>query len=271
MCAEYELRKNKNSIQEALQLELGGQISGQTGGQTGGQIDRKIDENPGDDFPYRRRIRLFQDAPIVKSVDDSMQMVQMSFSLKPASLKYATFNARLLDFDERQNKVTRIFDKPTWKEPFTKGRCLIPMDGFIEPIYHGAHAGEMVEFHDHRERLLLAAGLCAVSRDPKTGTDYAGFSIIMHTPDEKVQSEGHHRTPVFLENSSCEDWLLGDMSPEERFDFLLKKRQELELLVRTDRKMARGWEKRVPTIEAKFEKEKNTEKMIDTWLERGRS
>ena len=247
MCAEYEIRKNERSIEESLQLEL-----------------------EGGDFPYRNRVKLFGAAPVLTGVDGAIQMREMQFSLKPAFCKYSTFNARLLNFDESRNTVTRIFEKPTWRQPFQKSRCLIPMDGFIEPIYHGEHAGEMVEFLDRNDGLLLAAGLWAKSTDPKEGRDYVGFSIIMHTPDAKVQKVGHHRTPLFLPRAAAENWLMGDISQEERFEYLLKQRQALDLLVRCERKMAHGWEKRIAQVESKFAAEKNSEAMIESWLKKDR-
>ena len=243
MCAEYEIRKNKQAIEESLQQEF-----------------------EGGDFPYQKRVKLFGAAPVLTGAHGVIQMIEMRFSLKPAFFKYSTFNARLLDYDERRNSVTRIFEKPTWRQPFQSGRCLIPMDGFIEPIYHGEHAGEMVEFRDRSDGLMLAAGLWAKSVDPKEGRDYLGFSIIMHTPDAVVKKVGHHRTPLFLPATAAEDWLLGDMSQEERFELLLKQRQALDLLVRCERKMARGWDKRIPLVESKFAAEKNSEAMIESWL-----
>lgn len=242
MCAEYEIRKNNKEIRAAL-----GSVSS--------------DEQDGNDA-YRPRIKLFSQAPIVTSNGDEYAIEPMRFSLKPPSMKFATFNARLFDFDEKKNKVVSLAEKRTWKKPLQYSRCLIPMTGFIEPIYTGDHAGEMVEFKDKKHEVIFAAGLCEKSKDPETGEPYAGFSIIMHTPDTTVKKVGHHRTPVFLQKSAFEDWFSLELEADEAVGLLLRKRLKLDLSVEKDRAMAKGWEKRVQSFIAKAEHEAHVEEMV---------
>lgn len=206
------------------------------------------------EWTYRPKIKLYSKAPVVLGED--LQLREMQFSLKPPGAKYATFNARLFDFDEKKNKVISINDKWTWKKPIQESRCLIPMTGFVEPIYTGAHAGEMVEFEDKVLDMVFAAGIYEVSKDT-SGKPYEGFSIIMDQAHPFVKETGHHRTPVFLKQTSFEQWLSSDLEADEAIQLLIKNKQELDLKVRTERKMAEGWEKRVAKNikDAKWEEE----------------
>lgn len=238
MCAEYQVKKEPVEIREFLKRH--------------GESDS---ENV-----YKPRIKLFDFAPVVAGED--MRIEPMRFSLKPPAIKYATFNARLYDYDPRTDRVVSIAEKPTWRKPLRETRCLVPMTGFVEPIYTGAHAGEMVEFEDTALEMIFAAGIYEVSKDPKTGEPYKGFSIIMDQPCEYVKEVGHHRQPVFLKQGSFEEWLSADLDPDEAMKLLNLQQQPLNLKVKTDRKMAKGWEKRVAAFVEKSEKELSFEMLL---------
>lgn len=238
MCAEYQINKQPSEIREYLKRH--------------GEAEH---ENT-----YRPRIKLFGVAPVV--VGENLEVKPMRFSLKPPSVKFATFNARLYDYDERANKIVALPERRTWKKPLQESRCLIPMTGFIEPIYTGEHAGEMVEFEDKIQDMVFAAGLYEVSKDIKTGEPFTGFTIIMDQPDKVVREVGHHRTPVFIKQTSFEEWLSPDLSTDDAMRLLNKERQPLDLKYKTDRKMAKGWEKRVATFLEKAEKEMHFEALF---------
>lgn len=238
MCAEYQLDKNtEKEILEFLEREYRTPI----------------------EHRYASRIRLFSEAPIVH--DDDFKIAPMHFSLKPPSMKYATFNARLYDYDLKTDKVVSIAEKRTWKKPLAETRCLVPMSGFVEPIYTGEHAGEMVEFKDRKLPLLFAAGIYETSMDPKTGRPYTGFSIIMDHPNDFIRKTGHHRQPVFLKRDAFGDWLSADLQTDDAIQILNTAKQPLDLTVKTDRKMAKGWEKRVAAFLEKSEKELHFEEL----------
>ena len=240
MCAEYQINKQPAEIREYLSRH--------------GESDS---ENT-----YRPRIKLFGVAPIV--VGEDFRIEPMQFSLKPPSVKFATFNARLYDLDKKTDLIISMAEKRTWKKPLAESRCLVPMTSFIEPIYTGEHAGEMVEFEDKVQDMIFAAGIYEVSTDIKTGKPYKGFSIVMDQPDEVVRKTGHHRTPVFLNQTSFEEWLSPDLDSDGAMRVLSGERQKLDLAVKTDRKMAKGWEKRVAAFVEKSEKEEHFETLLRT-------
>lgn len=242
MCAEYQINKQPYEIREWLKRH-------------GEAEHENTDRTP-------PRIKLYGKAPIV--VGEDFKIEQMQFSLKPPSIKYPTFNARMYSFDEKTDRVVAMPEKKTWKRPLVESRCLVPMTGFIEPIYTGKHAGEMVEFEDKVQDMIFAAGIYEVSSDFKTGKPYKGFSIIMDQPDRVVREVGHHRTPVFLTQSSFEEWLSSDLEADGAMQLLNKCRQPLDLKVKTDRKMAKGWERRVDAFVEKSRKELEFEKLLRT-------
>ncbi|CAN5504195.1 hypothetical protein BH10BDE1_BH10BDE1_12720 [soil metagenome] len=240
MCAEYQINKQPVEIREWLKRQ--------------GESDS---ENV-----YRPRIKLFTTAPIV--VGEDFRVEPMTFSLKPPAIKYATFNARLYDYDQRTDRIVAMGEKRTWKVPLAETRCLVPMTGFIEPIYTGTHAGEMVEFEDKVQDMVFAAGVYEVSVDPKTGGPYKGFSIIMDQPNDFIREVGHHRQPVFLRPAAFDEWLSSDLDVADAMTLLNSQRQPVDLKVKTDRKMAKGWEKRIATFVEKSAKELEFEALLKT-------
>jgi putative SOS response-associated peptidase YedK len=109
MCAEYQINKQPVEIREWLKRK--------------GESDS--------DNVYRPRIKLFTVAPIV--VGEEFRIEAMKFSLKPPSIKYATFNARLYDDDddddERSDRIVAMGEKRTWKKPLAESRCLVLKTG----------------------------------------------------------------------------------------------------------------------------------------------
>lgn len=240
MCAEYEIRKTKREIAQALGESVAEEIGG----------------------AYWPRVRLFSPAPVAKSVDGRLQIETRSFSLKPRTVPYSTFNARLFDWDERKGGLVRIFDKPTWRKPFAHGRCAVPIDGFVEPIYVGERAGSMVEFRESSGATLFAAGLFESSLDRGTGELYDGFALVMDVASDFVRDVGHHRQPVFLSAAAAREWLETEAPAEELLRWLARSQDRPRLEVRIDRAMARGWEKRASAFEKKAARESEIERLI---------
>lgn len=130
----------------------------------------------------------------------------MQFSLIPSwskekRVKFSTYNARLTDFDENKNKTVFIYEKPTWRGAFSSRHCLVPMTGFIEPIYHGDLAGHWVRFFFKRRQSPFCSG----------NLGRVGFKrrrrsrrIVCHyyrRAYSLVKKMGHGRSPLFLSPS----------------------------------------------------------------------
>lgn len=186
MCAQYTLHKNIEDLQKIFGLPV---LS---------------------DMIFNERILPHSKAVVVKAEG----LTVMNFSLTPswskeAKVKYATYNARLESVDE----------KSTWKIPFLKHHCIVPMDAFIEPIYEGDLAGNMVRFES--EALMYAAGIYDSWINKQTGEVLESFAIITADPSPFVRSIGHDRQPVFLDLASAVKWMSLSGRAAEMKDFLV--------------------------------------------------
>jgi putative SOS response-associated peptidase YedK len=73
---------------------------------------------------------------------------QPSLSKEP-KVKFATHKATLDTIEE----------KATWRGPFKKAHCLVPIQSFLEPIYTGEFSGNIVAFQPRDKKIMLAAGI----------------------------------------------------------------------------------------------------------------
>ncbi len=179
-------------------------------------------------------------APVLHLENGKRTLESMQFSLIPkwskeSKVKFATHNARLETIDE----------KPTFKDAFRKHHCIVPMTGFIEALYTGELAGNMVEFHPTQPVLLQAAGIWDEWVDKKTGEVLRSYTIVTHEPIPYVEQMGHDRTPIFLESSDAEAWINSEGEEASQLkSFLLSKKYKPKLTTTVERPMKPGWEKR---------------------------
>jgi putative SOS response-associated peptidase YedK len=186
------------------------------------------------------RVLPYREGPIVREHDGVIELEMMQFSLVPAwsttpRVKFATHNARF----------ETITEKPTWRGPLAKSRAIVPLSGFIEPIYSGAYAGSMIEFREQDNQILLAAALYDTWRDTRTEKAIHSFAIITGEPSDFVREMGHDRQPIFLEREQAVQWLGSkDSSVENSLSVLMMARKNIALSLKVDRPLKSGWEKR---------------------------
>lgn len=220
MCSQYSIEMSLKDIIALLNVK---------------RDDVLLEELPAKVLPYIKAPALYLEDGV--RVLDAMQFSLIPrWSAEPRS-KFATHNARLDTIDE----------KNTFKEAFVKHHCIVPMTGFIEPIYVGSFAGNMLEFHPPAPVLLYAAGIWDEWVDKKSGEVIKSFSIITHEPIPFVLENGHDRSPVFLKPEDADRWLRSEgEAPPALKEFLLDVRYEPELRPEISRPMKSGWEKRKP-------------------------
>jgi putative SOS response-associated peptidase YedK len=235
MCAEYTLRTTENDIEYALREKF---------------------RNESMNLSWDLHLRIRSQAPVILRKEGEIVLEEMSFSLKPPFVKYPTFNARLSSWDERTDSLVPIYGKPTWKRPFSSTRCLVPMTGFIEPIYIGERAGTAQEFRSNDDKVLFAAAIYERYADPKSGEVYEGFAPILHTPSDYILEIGHHRMLVFLKPEDALHWIQDkEAEPKGAFRFLLTKRYLPQLNATTFRQLAKNWEKKCDEYKRKHDEE----------------
>lgn len=184
-----------------------------------------------------------QQAPILvaqKKKSLEFKLTSMRFSLVPswskeAKVKFATHNAR----------IETVLEKPTWKIPFLKQHCLVPLTSFYESVYTGPEAGHVIEFHQENKNLLWAAGIFDYWKASEQESFYS-FSIVTTEPDSFIIEHGHDRSPLFLDLNSGLEWLQFYKTGTEQIEFLNLQRKKPELQVSLVRPLKSGWEKRKP-------------------------
>lgn len=222
MCSQYTLKVSLGDLYELFQIAN----------------DEQLDEN----YENPSRVLPYTKAPVLVYSNNKRKLEWMQFSLVPswskeAKNKFATHNARLESVDE----------KPTFRVPFVRQHCIIPMTGFVEAIYLNELAGNMVEFHPPEPKVLYAAGIWDEWVNKNTGELLRSFSIITSEPIPFVDKVGHDRSPLFLNGPAAVNWLKmeNEKAPNLK-GFLVKNRLEVPLSISVDRPMRPGWEKRIP-------------------------
>lgn len=198
-----------------------------------------------------------QEAPVVLREGGRLVLKAMRFGLIPSwsrepKVKFATHNARLTGFDERARRETAIFEKPTWREAFRSRHCVVPISQFVEPIYSGDCAGNMVGFAPEGDEFLWAAGIWESWLSSATGEVLESFAILTDAPLPLVQAMGHDRSPVFLGRNEIGEWLGSEgRDPRLILKQILEMRHLPSLRAGVDRPLAPGWERRAGPASAR--------------------
>lgn len=131
--------------------------------------------------------------------------------------RYSMINAR----------AETVAEKPSYRVPFAKRRCLVLADGFYEwqkvgdnkiPMYIRLKSGRPFGF----------AGLWDMWVPADGGEPLKSCTIITTTPNELLKSI-HNRMPVILPHAAIDDWLTLDGSKRDELLSLLKPHPEVEM------------------------------------------
>ena len=119
-------------------------------------------------------------------------------------IRYMTFNAR----------AETVATKASFKGPFRRRRCIIPVSGFFEWQHTGGKNIPWYIYPSH-PGIMMLAGLYDLWRNPADGNSILTFTIIT-TRANKLLSEIHNtkkRMPVILHDGELEKWI--DCKPDE--------------------------------------------------------
>lgn len=142
----------------------------------------------------------------------------LKWGLVPFWAKDATIGNRLINA-----RVESVTEKPAYREPFERRRCLVVVDGFYEWQRQG-RVKQPFHLHAVSGELLAMAGLWDRWTSPD-GEIVETFAIITKPAEEGI-GEIHDRMPAILRKEHFEAWLspssrdaatllalLGDASP----------------------------------------------------------
>jgi putative SOS response-associated peptidase YedK len=135
---------------------------------------------------------------------------------------------------------------PPGERPSAYRHCLVPMTGFIEPIYQGELAGKYGGLSAERAgRFRGGRYLGGMDSQRRRGRAASTFTVLTDDPVPDVERLGHDRTPVFLSEEDFDHWLLAESAqPQEMLNFLRSRHAKWGWSATIDRPLAPGWEKR---------------------------
>ncbi len=235
MCSEYQLHTSPEEVAE--------------------ELDQPV-INKAKNFNWDSRIGFFREAPVVqKNKDGELEFALKIFPTKPmpnsrlSGLEGQTEDS-VNEVDHRQ--IKRIYEMKLWKDGFAKHPLLIPMTEFTEFAYWGKKIGSALSFTIPKNKVMFAAGLAIKPFTPE-GPPHSGFSIITHTATEQM-FDYHHRLIVLLESHLALGYL-EEMTPQDRFNYIIENRYLGDFDVHKIRNMAKGWEKKVDRQQHKLNQE----------------
>lgn len=121
-------------------------------------------------------------------------------------IKRMTLNAR----------ADTIFEKPSFREPIMKKRCIIPSTGYFEWRHEGTRK---IPYYIHLkdEEIFSMAGIYDTWVNKATGTEHSTFSIITTgtNPLTDYIHNTKHRMPAILSKKDEQKWLEPDLSKAE--------------------------------------------------------
>jgi putative SOS response-associated peptidase YedK len=184
MCGRFSLHTSEPQIREAFGLEHTEPLG----------------------LKPRYNVAPSQDIPIVRDIDTGPELVLARWGLVPhwskeSKLKYSTINAR----------IESVAEKPTYRTPFKRSRCLIPADGFYE---WKQVAGNKIPHHIrmHDGNVFAFAGLWDHWEGEGETLDSC---VIITTPSNEVMKPIHERMPAIIAPAHYDLWLDSRMTGKD--------------------------------------------------------
>jgi putative SOS response-associated peptidase YedK len=146
----------------------------------------------------RYNIAPSQDIAIIRNTGDGRELLMARWGLVPgwsreAKTRYSTINAR----------IETLADKPTYRMPFKRQRCLIPADGFYEWQHRDtAKIPHHIRMQD--SRLFAFAGLWDHWRGEAGSFDSCTIIVM---PANTVMRPVHERMPAIIAPADYDRWL----------------------------------------------------------------
>jgi putative SOS response-associated peptidase YedK len=183
MCGRYQRRSDKQRIAEAFDL---------------GDIDGLyLELSPSYNIAPTTR----QPVIVANRETGNRSLAIMRWGLIPFWCK----DLKKLGLSTINAKAEGLMEKPMWKGPFTKRRCLVPADGFYEWKALDAKTKQPYMFSLRSGEMFAFAGVWEHWKAP-TGEGIDSYSIITTEPNE-LTATVHTRMPVILKTADYDRWL----------------------------------------------------------------
>lgn len=145
--------------------------------------------------------------PVITYGSSHNQLSFMRWGLIPSWAKDDKIGQHL--FNARSET---ILEKPSFKTPFRRHRCLVPANGFYE--WKKENGKSFPYFFTLKNTSLFSfAGIFDSWMDPN-GSEYESYTIITTAPNALVKNV-HHRMPVILKKEDETKWLSPSSFPDK--------------------------------------------------------
>ena len=153
-----------------------------------------------------------QRMPVITSVDPTkIQLFRWGLIpswAKDTKIGFSLINARL----------ETISEKPMFKSRLSRGRCIVPMDGFYEwKMQDGGKIPYRIVTTD--QVIFSVAGLWDAWLDNKSGILLYTFTVITRSPNTLMENI-HDRMPAILTPENESLWLDNHLKPSDTLDLL---------------------------------------------------
>lgn len=149
-------------------------------------------------LPPRFNIAPTQDVPVIRSSDGARKLDLLRWGLVPRWAKDPSIGARMIN-----SRLETVEEKPSFRVPFQRQRCIVPADGFFE--WRNDPGGKQPYYFTMKSGAVFGlAGLWDSCK--REGEILETFSIITCEANSTV-SPVHHRMPVILPRELFSSWL----------------------------------------------------------------
>lgn len=205
MCGRYTLKTDRSKIEERFALE----------------------EVP--DFPPRYNLAPTQDGLVVRPGEKpgTRTAALLRWGLVPSWTRQTAGAPLLINA-----RAETAAERPAFREPFRRRRCLVVADGFYEWSRRSA-IRQPYHFTVDHGALFAFAGLWDRWRPPGAATEDAlqTFTILTTTANDALAPH-HDRMPVILEPQFYDDWLNPMLVDAEAVRLMLRPFPPLRMLAR---------------------------------------
>jgi len=188
------------------------------------QLKRKVKARAAEgDAAPRLNLAPTQEALVARVVSSEVRLDSLRWGLIPPWAKDRTIAHKLANA-----RAETVDEKPSFKEPFRKRRCLLPVDGYYEwenhangkqPVYYSMRDGDLLclaglweswSDRTETESPLLPGLEFSQMRTAKLQT----FTLITTTPNRLAKCV-HDRMPVIVHPDDYNTWLTQDTDVQD--------------------------------------------------------
>lgn len=171
-------------------------------------------------FEGRYNIAPGQNVAAVRQADGARKLDSLRWGLVPSWSKDSKIGSRMINA-----RAETIGEKPSFRAPFKKKRCIVPASGF----YEWAHNGKDKRPHYIRFRNGEPFGIAALWDEWKGEGGVIESCVLITTSANTLISSLHDRMPVILPPENYDAWLDPEFNGKEILKTPLRPHPESEM------------------------------------------